>query len=571
MTDAISPFKLSIAAHMNAGNTGASQTKNAAENPNAKGRAPDIVDISTEAIIKQDEESKKPQESDFRWKMMGGLEEGEFKLKNGNRQVVSIDGSKLTIEEFDGNKLVRRVNGVLGNDGAVMESEIYDENGKISQKMLTEFAGLSSGEKSSAVVKRSVEWFKNGERIRTMQDSMKLDSRYVTPQKAISESLLSYGTEGLSGDIKPLMRPPTTDYHSTYYSAQITEFESGVRTREAHIEHKGTFVNRTNRSNTKTNDLDERASAELMQNSLLEMDIINYDSKGDILMQASWEDNYYNSKGNPNGTLEQKLNISWYNQGKIVKRENSYMKVEETEQSALPKRPQLLEILNLSTNEYSSDSPKSASQLMADPLMESSGKAGFYSEGTKKHVAKGHYKTSEIVEKNKVADRPYEMRHTNEVYKEGELVARQKDTESARKNPLPKGLEFWTGTGLTESESPSTIKSASHVDESYENGRLKNKATIDIYEHITPVDRGPDTISSSVVASQTRGIESTGISNEFKGGIENADTDLHAASKSIADQEDMIAKDMFTLLNSLDRDNPSPAQEEYRVGLETDY
>lgn len=573
MTNSISPFQINSPISHQTGKTQITRSQPKEEAALNSSSIKDSIDISSEALQRQNEQTKKPEETDFSWeKDTFGFKNGEFTLKNGNRQVVHIDGAKLSIEEYKGDNLVRKVDGTLTSDGALLQTQFFDKNGKVSQNITTEFSGISTGESSGAIVKRSAQWFDDGKLIRTMDDSIKLESSYNDPNKKSPSSILDYGTQKLSNDFESLVKKPTSDSHKTEYKADIIEYHDGIKSREAHIKQRGSFYLSTNRSGKKVDGMEPYSTTELKQNSSIEMNIINYDKNGKVQHEATWNDSYMNAKDDPNGSLSQSINVSWYNDGKIVKHEHSSVKIEETKSSALPKRPEMLEILGISNSSYSSKStPQTASQLLAEPLLVSSTKPGFYNNNIKKHVAKGDYKTADIVARDRISDRPYDMKWSSEIYKEGELVAKQEDTESARKNELERGLEFWNGRGLTEGESPATIKSSSHTDQSFEDGRLKNDASIKINEQVDINPHGPDKISTHVHGSQKAGLNSKQLNQTIMGEIKDADTDLHAASKRISKSEDILMGDIYNILDPLDDNTPTPERNEYRFRLVSNY
>ncbi|WP_027177863.1 hypothetical protein [Maridesulfovibrio bastinii] len=573
MTGSITPFQFN-SSKASTSTSQAAASSRALEKPaeDQIKQKKDLVVISGEALLMQKEQNRKPEQTDHSWKSLFGYDEGEVKLDNGNRQVFSIQGSKLTIEEYDGDDLVRKVNGELTADGAILNTQIFNKNGKLTQEINTEFTGLSTGDNSAAKVTRSAQWYDNGKLIRNMDDSMQLESKYRDPNKALSDSLVAYGTKKINGDFNELTQQNTTDYHSTNYRSHITEYNNGTKSKEAHIEQKGHFVNETNRSGKKVGDLDPWSTHEVSQNSSLSIDILNYDNKGQLLRQASWNDSYSDSDAPDDGELRQSMDVMWYNDGKKVKHDHSSATVGETESSKLPKRPGILDILGFSNVEYSSkEETQTAAGLLAEPLMDSSARAGFYTDNIKKHTAKNHYNTAFMVEDDTVSDRPYDMKWSSEIYKEGELVAKQEDSESARTNRGQRGLQFWNGKGLTEDESPGTIKSASHTDSSFENGKMVNTASIVINEELKHNHDSPDTISTNVHGSQTKGSETTEVNKKIQGGIENADTDLHAASKKINAAESIMLDDTYDLLSTLDKDNPAPKRNEYKVKLKTNY
>jgi|GEM_PF-2628338 hypothetical protein len=525
----------------------------------------DKVTISGEAFNIFKAETRKPTEEDHSWSTFD-FGNGQFKLDNGNIQNVKIEGSKLTIEEYDDDKLVRKVEGNLNKDGAVFNTQIFDENNKLIQEITTQFTCLKTGEKSAAKVSRHAQWFDDGKVTRTMEDSMLLES------KSIKDTMASYGTTEISGDFNSLVQQNTTDKHRTEYKAAIIEYHNGRKTKEAHIKQKGNFQNLTNRANVKNNSMAARSTIELQQKSSLQINTTIFDTDGNIQQQTLWDESYKDSTGPDDGVVKQNMQVFWYNKGELVKKEHSSAKIKETESSKLEKRPNLLEMLGTSEYKYTAgNSAKSASQLLADPLMDASARSSFYLDNVKDHTSKGHYKSAFMVEDDTVNDRPYDLKWSSEIYKDGEKVAEQKETEKARKNPLHHGLEFWTGHGLTESESPTTIKSASHTDSSFEYGREKNTATISLEENAIFNHHGPDTISTSVRGTQKNGLKTTKVNKTVDGRIDAADTDLHAASKKINRLDEQMLDDTLSLLDPLDKDNPTPEMKEYHVRLKTRY
>jgi hypothetical protein len=318
--------------------------------------------------------------------------------------------------------------------------------------------------------------------------------------------------------------------------------------------------------------VDGKTTRELGQRSSLKIDTVNYGLDGKIQRQAHWDESFSDSTAPTGGILEQGMDVSWYNNGELIKQEHSSAKIKETESSKLPNRPNMLEVLGISEEDYTrSETPKSASQIMADPLLDSSVRASFFVDNIKKHASKGDYKTASMVEKDNVEDRPYDMQWSNTTYKDGKIVAKQEDVEKARKNPLMHDLEFWTGHGLTESDVPATIKSSSHTDISYKNGRENNSAAINISETAIFNHSGPDAITTSVHGTQKEGFQSTDIHKLVDGRIEAADTDLHAASKRISKLEGQMLEETLNTFDPLDKNNPAPELKEYHIRLKTDY
>ena len=188
----------------------------------------DIINLSNETVHLEAENTRKPKKEDHSWATFG-FGDGQFKLDNGNRQIVTIEDSDLIIEEYDeNNKLVRKVEGILTDDGAVLNTQIFNKNNEVIQEITTQFEGLKTVNNSSAKVSRFVQWFENGNVKRTMEDSMLLKSRY-NPIDAV----VSYGTQKVTDDFEALVTKQTQDSHRTNYKAAIVEYNNGKKSKRS--------------------------------------------------------------------------------------------------------------------------------------------------------------------------------------------------------------------------------------------------------------------------------------------------------------------------------------------------
>ncbi|MBI9111931.1 hypothetical protein [Maridesulfovibrio ferrireducens] len=536
-----------------------------------KNQGIDKVTISSEAIEKYNTSSKTESTPADSWKMLSGLDSGTTLLKNGNKQVVTIDGTKLEILEYDGDKLIRSVKGDITAEGAVLETEIYDDNGKLTQTINTSLKTMDGGKKgTSAKISRDIKWFENGEMTRQMSDHMRLHSEYIDPaEKGSTEKPLSRMitdlTKAQSSDLNKITERATKDTHTTKYFASIQEFANGNISRSVVINNNADFVNITNRSSKRVNGREKWTTGELSHSNGLSVTMQNYDSNGDLLRESSFNASNVNDKDTTDGKIEQKMSVSWYNKGDLVKKSSGSLSMEETPHKGLPSSATLLKTLGLEEKEYATPKTKTAIELLAVPLMESSSKAEFYNNSIADQINSGSFNSSENISKYGEDDRPYSISWENEIYKNGELAARQEDKESAIENFGQKDIAFRTGGALSEDYSGPIMHRTSHVDESYENGSLKKQASIESYEYIQEVKKGSDKLLTRTNATQGTGYDKQHVSELYEGGVTEHDVQANAASKAMSGEVGLTLEDSRSILRSLSDKNSGPKNHEYKV------
>ncbi|SMF03920.1 hypothetical protein [Desulfovibrio gilichinskyi] len=518
----------------------------------------DTIRISAEALNmynKSTEEEAVPANS---WEKLFDLKSGSTTLANGNKQIVKIEGSKLEIYEYHDDKLVKSVHGELSADSAVLETEIYDKAGKLNQSIKTNLQMLKNdGSKSAARVEREITWYQNGQVSRRMNDRMSLESAYKDKAEGQIDNKLSNMfanfTDAQSTDINDLIARSTTDKHSTKYIASVQEFLNGHISKNINIDNSADFINQTNRPSRIEGDSKSGKTNEIKNSNNLKITIQNYDSKGEILRESYFDSKHVDDPRPKGGKLKQTMSVSWYNQGKLVKKSSGSMTMKEAESKKLPPSATLLETLNMDEKDYATGRAKTATELLGKPLMESSSNAGFYSDIIEEKINKGSFDSVENIAKYGEDVRPYEVSWENEIYKDGKLAARQVDTESAKENNIRKKYISNRESSLVEDYSAPTLHKTSHLDESYDkNEVLKKQASIESRESIKEVKNGDDILYTQIEATQDLGNGKQYINQRREGKLEEFDSQANTASKGMSKEIGLTLDDSRTLLNSLD-------------------
>ena len=161
------------------------------------------AEIANAAMLNANEQKQAAEQKESPWKLPSGKNHAEHSLKNGHTEVIEIDGNRLEIREYEGDRLVKSVDGTMINGRAIMDTTFYDESGEVCQTIHAELDELTGKNKwTGARMTRSVEWFKDGKSTRTMDDEMFLQTRNHDGQSAgLSVSSLNKMTK--SGPIIP--------------------------------------------------------------------------------------------------------------------------------------------------------------------------------------------------------------------------------------------------------------------------------------------------------------------------------------------------------------------------------
>ena len=525
------------------------------------GLAMDKVTISSEALLKQSEEASNAQQSrtsPITWESYFGFAPGVHTLTNGNKQVVTIEDNSLEVLEYDtSGKLVKQVKGALSDDTAVLDTEIYDENGRVGQTIHTEVTGLKDTENatSHARMARTIQWFDQGELTRRMHDAMDLTSSYKKLKESDSRGMRAMAAQNASGSISVrsimeagMMEQPesldemigsvTVDTNKTHYFASIQDFRNGRMTQDMTIRQRNSSENLTNRSDRKFGGQEPETTRELSHEASLRVTVNSYDAEGNLVREATFEDDQTDGPKVADGGLRQTMRVSWYDKGELVKRSHGELSMKEVEGGSLEKRPNILETLGIEDQEdYASKRPRSAPGLLAVVTEEAATEADHFGQALRhdtSSIVGGAYTTAADIARSGAGNNPYSVSWTNEIFRDGELAARQRDEESAIQSPVPTGLDFRTAGGLTEDENPAVLRRTEHEDQGFENGRLKREAAVSSKEFIKEHEDGPDEVRTFTEASQGNGHSSEHLNRTLLSALEGIDAEAHAAAEGFA-------------------------------------
>lgn len=436
----------------------------------------DTAEISDEAEDKQQAEKERLERV---WSRQFGITAGDWTVNSNTRREVTVEGGVMQLLEYKGDTLVRKMTGTIAGDKAVVNTERYGENGEITMKGQSIITGLSdtSSQKTESTMQRHMEWFEDGELIRSMSDSMSILSQY---------SSVDDPTEGT---LEEMAHSLTNDKHTTDYRGSIQEYADGKLIRSAEMEHKTESAIQSNRTPDKRNGIDSGNHRIIKDEPSFSAKIVDYDKDGNMIRSAKFSEEIGWKKKSITEKVQvmnQSTSVEWYDKGQLVKRtEGSYEK-EQTEYAGLPKRGDILTILGMGAIErksYSIGKPESASEMLAHKFMDRTTDSADNIESLSTY---GDYDAVGDPNRMHQGEGPYEMRVVSELFGEkGQLTSRQVNEEGADENVfVHEGLKFRTARGLTEGDMPSTVRHTGQEVSSYENGREAHTTSIKRHENL---------------------------------------------------------------------------------------
>jgi hypothetical protein len=511
------------------------------------------------------------------WKLSNGLKDGEYILKNGNKQVVSIKDDLLEIEEFKNGKLVKTVSGSITDTGAILDTEYYDESGRVSQSIHTEIQAGDGSEKgwSLATMNRSVKWFESGNLKGEMQDGMRLDSWNNRAAEADAEatvqSMLGTATTAVASDVDEMSKKLTTEKHITQYYANFSEYgDNGKLARSIVLEQEARYTHNSNRANKKLGGMEKRTTVEAKHHTNLLLEIKDYDSEGKLVRDSRFTDTQADDAATKDNMQRQTMNVSWFSDGELIKQSSGEMTQGETANARLNKRPGFLESFGLSTEEYlgQDDMPETAMELMNKKLMDSSGKADFFSKAISEHVSDNDYSSAEGVAQYGTSGKPYSISWTDRLYKEGDLVVEQTDTEEASESSFwqqERGELFRKGAGLTENAAPMVLRRSSHEHEAFVDGKTTAHQSFEARESVEVDHDGPDRLMTDASYNQGVGMDEVTTVVKHEGGLGALDTMAHAAANGLSSEMEQTLGALYKTVNSLNGEAEVDKGTGYRI------
>lgn len=536
------------------------------------------VTISDEAKSLQAQDQAAKQADPPTWETRFGLRAGEHRLNDGTRQVVTIEGDSLEIMEYDkGGNLLRKIEGSLSKDSAILDTEVYNDSGEVVQTLHVELTGLADNTNASTTARmtRRAEWFEDGEVTRRMQESMELESTYRmlalgdeedmedaaranAAGNLTMDSLLEGGMLRAEQSLDDMAGTVTQDSHKSRYFLHVQDYENGHLSQELTVKQKGAFNNLTNRTDQRFGGQEPNTTRELDHDMSLSISLTNYDKDGELLREATFMDSQQNGTKAEDGRLSQSLSVSWYNQGELVRRSHGTLTMDEADGKGMADRPTILQTLGIKNEDYSADRPLAASDLLANVAYDAATQADHFAEPLHHDAAmgvSGAYDTSGGVAKSGSKINPYKIKWISETFVDGELAARQEDKESAIESPVPTGLKMRTGGGLTENENPAVLHRSSHSDASYdEYGRVERQAAIESKEFVKEYRDAPDQVRTFVQGSQgDGGRDDEEVHRTLIGTLEETDGEHHAAAHGFSTQLKAALGTVANTLRDFDR------------------
>lgn len=506
----------------------------------------DIAEISRQAreawLASQEQKSaQNDTRTSATWESLFNLSSGTKYLKNGNKQVTSIQGSELLVMEYEGDKLVRKETGLLTGNSVIKDVEYYDEAGELAQSIHSELVGIEDGGlSSSATLKRSANWYASGVLTREYSDSMELEVGYEGLQELEVE-------EGDLQDISALAGKMTKDNVATRFAASIKDYVNGKLAQAATVRQNTSLLLQTNRGGSGQGDEETESIQALCGESGFSATVSNYDTSGKLLREASFDEEITSD-----GEKTQRLSTTWYNNGETVKTSSGVYEGQVQNGNGLNAQL-LLDTLDLTPTQYATKTPQTAGELLTKTFQEAADAPEFYTadvDGTNGQGAFGSVRNLESYQN--VMD-PYSLTWTEELYKDGKLAARQQDTEGAIANPEARKIHFALGAGLTEDDSPRMLRKSSHTDESYdEHGDLAVSASIKRQEEVQKDERGIYHLLTRSTGTQVRNGETLTVAVREEKALVAVDLESRKASGSFAAAAELTLDDVHDMLSTLE-------------------
>ena len=515
------------------------------------------AELALSASLRQAEQDKADEAGPSPWKLPSGLTHAEHTLKNGHTEIIDIDGETLTVREYDGDRLVKSVDGSMNGDQAVLDTTYYDKSGKASQTIHAEMAKLEKKNGwSGAVVTRSVQWFEDGRTVRTMNDEMYLRTKNTGQATvALSGNDMERMTGELEGDSDGLVRHLTNEDHNLSYHADIQEFyDNGRLSRNMVVEQAGEYKQESNRHPVEVDGMDKMTTVELAHKTGLTVSTWDYDRDGQLLREATVTDNQQDGLRTDDGKQTQTAAISWYKDGEVVKRGSGSFVLEETESHGLMRRPGILDLLGLDAEEYLTPEPQEADELLGRKALDSSARGEFFLEGAGRAAAKGWYGSAADMAEYGHRDQPFAVDWTTELYEEGEMVMRKRDSQRAKDAPdrgIDERLPFRTVGGLTDGDRPVVLESSAHETELFENGRTVARESLKAKEVLQPSEDGPDTLLTLAGYDRLNDSGEDGVNVVYKGGLSEADPDARAGLRAMGAEVDLTMDALYDMYRNV--------------------
>ncbi len=533
----------------------------------------DTVSISPEAW-QRTEAAQKPGLS---WEKDMGLQAGASTLDNGNRQVVTIDGGDLSIKEYRGETLVKEVQGAITGSKVRLNTTMYGEDGGVSQRLHTELiAAEGPAGFTAAKMTRGITWYDGAEAVRTMHDKAYL-THALQPGHRSEPETGSQMHQALAAAINPVAAPmsdaasatdasardgqappPATgadlaagvrdlskDLKASHYEAHIKEYDQGQLRRSVQLAQHSDEEAARNLVDGTPMSMPERTVGKLTLHT------VDYDEHGDKVREVQFEDMVEESNLYSPREHTQHITASWFANGERIKKSHGSMTVEETESALAPDRPNMLAMLQRPESEYGHSAAATATELLAGTLEDSGQDATFFTTPVARSMSKDGYDAAAHIASHGAGDRPYDIQWTNEIYKDGELAARQRDTESAIENPASREMDFRIAGSLTEDARPATLRRSSHVDESYAHGRLQHRGAIEASEFLVEDRHGPDTIQTILHGQETHAGMTKRISQTLEATLPEADREAHKASTAMSAEVGLSIQDMLSMFSRM--------------------
>jgi len=524
--------------------TGAKLTQASSDSISISDQAKALLEQTTAT---SQSESSKSTEGASRWETEFGLKQGTTILENGHKQITTIKDSKLTVLEYDNDKIIQKKTGVITKDGVVCDTDTYGDDRKLIRHMHTSLSNNieSTGTNSYATMTRDTYTYKDGKISLEMHDSMNVDAKYFG--RVTGED----GMERDATSLEELTEKTTEDRIGISYYSTITEYSNGKVSKEAIIDQRVAEKNSTSRKK-----LHQNTSLDNQENSL-SVDITSYDEKGNMLQHSSFSESL-----TKDFMQKQHYETSWYKDGKLIKTDEATYETKRKNRTDtnLPTRATTYEMLNMDSGGYATDTPLNSEQLLTKGKNNAETDPSAFFKTTIDDIENDKYKDVKRPSNAQVVNRESSIQWKSSLYSDGKLAVEQEDSLTVRENPHPPVKRFKTVTGLTEDKDDKYIHGSSHSVKLYHDNKIQDQKIVTLQEESVDDARGMTNTRTNVNTTTGSAVDSKNDLLVFATSLDKIDTNKDLAATKAQKGIDTTLGDLLTLFKQMQ--NPSTKKAE---------
>lgn len=513
----------------------------------------DAVCLSEQAQCRKSE--RLPDDPQTFWQRVFGMSgDADGTTSGGLRREFTVEGDTAELLEYEGDRLVRRIQGTRNGEFAVLDTEQYDAAGALNQTVHATVQGLGG---DSVSVDRRVAWFESGVLTLELEDSMTLGRSLGDngdDESPLVAQALTQGSTAGQTDGQVLLDATAQEFTRQNYSGVVRQYSGGILAREAAF-------------NRSLGDVaaDGTVIEHLYDQGTPQYAVRDYDQEGNLLRDARFS-------GSPlagTGWSQQTVSVAWFEDGQLTARKGGQLRIrdEEGAQGAMARH-----LASAGSGQSKESVTGSLMSLLAYPdTAGAAGTPGSLPEAGMTGMGQAQTMVQALAEQQ-TGDAQYQLDWQSELYRDGTMVLRTRDTMQSRANPMYR--EPREDVAVRDNESaranlPKTLQSSRHTVEQYStSGKLQQRSEQKFRETVRPPvhdrhnahdkhdKRNDYTVSTIAEETSWRGVsdwDRAWILTHQP--IEDVDARMGEAAISMGTELGMLLSDLQNLLDDMQGDD----------------